>query len=701
MKFLIPSLVASLFCVTPSVLAKPASEDGAANKKRVIIKFRNDAGKSEAYNCDGGGQNFCSSFDGRYHVVCKSLPQEAIDALKTNPNIESVTDDVGIHAAGWSENNEAIVESAAKQLRGMNDADRQLFQAIGYAGIRTQYNQVPQAIGPGSGKTRVCVADSGYGLGHPDLPSSGYVDGSDLSNSNRWDEDEASHGTPVSSIIAALDNNDCALGVNPTAAGGNFEFFMARCLDNQISAFASDAVEAVQSCLDSKQPDENLVINMSFQFDSEPQSSSFRQIFTDFYDNENVLLIAAAGNGGDFETSMAYPAYYPGVMSVAAAGGNNAIAPFSLRNDQIEISAPGISIRGATTIDGGFGCGDNSGTSFASPYVAGIAAKVWSHFPQCNNKQIRQALRESAQLRNGATSCDSEQGNGHVNAVQVYNFLLERTSNGGCDVPEYIGPGGCFGGVNVLSTPPPTLPPSPLPTSPPSVPPSPAPTGEPTKTPTSLPTSPPSVPPSPSPTSEPTQDPTSLPTSPPSVPPTTSPTPSPTVILFSTPPPTEAPTPFPSSSPTSNPTPIPTAPPIPEEILISTLPPTEAPTPIPSNPPTTNPTASPTNPPSTTPSYSPTAPPTAMPTKDPTPQPSTPPTSQPTMAPTTSPTHAPTPAQTETCLERRARCSDSNECCDGLECRKNRCRRQKESKSRRRLIVRGNFEDDIWSSSDE
>mmetsp|Transcript_20846 Transcript_20846/g.27452 ORF Transcript_20846/g.27452 Transcript_20846/m.27452 type:complete len:81 (+) Transcript_20846:36-278(+) len=54
-----------------------------------------------------------------------------------------------------------------------------------------------------------------------------------------------------------------------------------------------------------------------------------------------------------------------------------------------------------------------SGTSAATPHVAGVAALVWSHFPQCSNKQIREALLQSAQDL-GPVGCDEKNGYGQL-----------------------------------------------------------------------------------------------------------------------------------------------------------------------------------------------------------------------------------------------------------------------------------------------
>ena len=71
--------------------------------------------------------------------------------------------------------------------------------------------------------------------------------------------------------------------------------------------------------------------------------------FNTFHTDNDVLLIAAAGNGGD--TSYFYPASFSTVMSVAAVDSNKEHANFSQRNNQVDISAPGVNI--LSTVPGG------------------------------------------------------------------------------------------------------------------------------------------------------------------------------------------------------------------------------------------------------------------------------------------------------------------------------------------------------------
>merc|ERR1711920_944962 len=131
-----------------------------------------------------------------------------------------------------------------------------------------------------------------------------------------------------------------------------------------------------------------------------------------------------------------YPASYSSFMSVAAIDSNENLASFSQRNDQVEISAPGVQVMSTipkskyTSFDG---------TSMASPHVAGVAGLLRTHFPKCKNHQIRNAMLKSAKDIS-SKGCDSKTGYGLIQAKEAYKLLENKCGgNLGSDKPV----GGC------------------------------------------------------------------------------------------------------------------------------------------------------------------------------------------------------------------------------------------------------------------
>ena len=161
-------------------------------------------------------------------------------------------------------------------------------------------------------------------------------------------------------------------------------------------------------------------------------SSIENEIYSNYY-NQGIHIVAAAGNAGSSDKS--YPASYPSVISVASVGSNNQRSSFSQYNNQVEISAPGGSIY--STYKTGYAY--LSGTSMATPHVAGVIALLRMLHPQCDVNAIRRVIAYTAkdlQTKN----CDWQTGHGLIQAKTAYDrlalgncgYLTGYPSNEGC-----------------------------------------------------------------------------------------------------------------------------------------------------------------------------------------------------------------------------------------------------------------------------
>eukprot|EP01083_Nonionella_stella_P275225 934645_1 len=154
--------------------------------------------------------------------------------------------------------------------------------------------------------------------------------------------------------------------------------------------------------------------------------SGSSQAASDAYDrmlnDDNILIVAAAGNGGK-NAAKSYPASYESVMSVAATDINDNVSGFSQENDQVDIAAPGVYVLSTLPLHvASSGYSAWSGTSMACPHVSGVAALVWSHHPTKSAVEIRQALEGSA-VDMGATGRDDAYGHGLLRADLAMEFL--------------------------------------------------------------------------------------------------------------------------------------------------------------------------------------------------------------------------------------------------------------------------------------
>jgi len=148
-------------------------------------------------------------------------------------------------------------------------------------------------------------------------------------------------------------------------------------------------------------------------------SSTSETAYQNMLDNEDVLLVAAAGNSGS--AAYSYPASYNAIISVAAVDQFGDKAWFSQYNDQVEIAAPGVAVN-STIVGGGYSF--KSGTSMATPHVAGVAALIWSHDPSRSATEVRNALTATARKRAGTSVRDDEYGHGIVQAASAKLYLL-------------------------------------------------------------------------------------------------------------------------------------------------------------------------------------------------------------------------------------------------------------------------------------
>ena len=262
---------------------------------------------------------------------------------------------------------------------------------------------------------KVCIIDSGYDISHPDLPSdpnvvTGYT--GPLS-AGAWNYDEGGHGTHVAGTIAAIGGN--GKGVVGVSRNGQLRLHIVKVFSGRRWAWGSTLVAAVEECVASGAN----IVNMSLggPYPSQAARDAYDRIFYE----ENVLLVAAAGNGGNTEHS--YPASYDSVMSVAGTDSNNNHYTLSQRNNQVDIAAPGVGVMSTVPRNvywGGYA--SFSGTSMATPHVSGVAALVWSLNPGKSAADIREALEASAQDL-GSEGRDDYFGHGLVRADKAMEFL--------------------------------------------------------------------------------------------------------------------------------------------------------------------------------------------------------------------------------------------------------------------------------------
>ena len=114
-----------------------------------------------------------------------------------------------------------------------------------------------------------------------------------------------------------------------------------------------------------------------------------------------IIVVAAAGNGGDVYDGGGSPGNSPAAIDVAAADSSDTIAAFSARgirgagNLKPDLTAPGVAINSVAFGTGNIGFTEN-GTSMATPHVAGAAALIRTLYPTWSVQQVKAALMDTA-----------------------------------------------------------------------------------------------------------------------------------------------------------------------------------------------------------------------------------------------------------------------------------------------------------------
>ena len=162
-----------------------------------------------------------------------------------------------------------------------------------------------------------------------------------------------------------------------------------------------------------------------------------------------MLIVAAAGNEGSVSgvgETMGYPAKYDGVLAVAAVNKHNHRAFWSSTGFELGISAPGVKIRSSVP---GAGYATYSGTSMATPHVAGVAALVYGAHPDWTNQQVKQKIIDTATplgnhwlygagLVNAAAAADLPVGTEGM--ATVAEFATDDAGIDDAGVPFSLGP---------------------------------------------------------------------------------------------------------------------------------------------------------------------------------------------------------------------------------------------------------------------
>src|SRR2546426_3710263 len=371
---------------------------GQNQKVHVVILFKEKLSDKQInlVRLDGG------EIKRSYHIIngiSVDIERDKINSLKNDPSVISVDPDLEVKALDLN-------------------ADTQIGA-----------NQVwISATGQG---IPVAILDTGVDTTHPEFAGRIALCHSEITNTDTC-EDTNGHGTHVAGIAGAAGINPSAKGVAPAVS-----LFSDQVLD----ATGSGSISVIIAGIDYATAHGAKVISMSLGTSAistnQPNCDTAIPSLTTAINNAvaaGVTVVAAAGNSGI--KGVGAPGCISSTIAVGAVDNTDTIASFSSVGGPMAdhgIVAPGVNIFSSWLLDG---YATLSGTSMATPHVAGTIALMMQSNPSLTPAQIKNTLFSTACTGITSPSCpsgavpNSVYGHGRVDALAAHNAVVAQTAPG-------------------------------------------------------------------------------------------------------------------------------------------------------------------------------------------------------------------------------------------------------------------------------
>lgn len=249
------------------------------------------------------------------------------------------------------------------EFRHRSAMQESLDSELGWGKIETGLAEIwSQSKGEG---IVVAMLDTGCDINHPDLAGQIIMERNFTSGEEDFDVDDyVGHGTHCAGIVAAIQDGKGVVGMAPKA-----KLMIGKVLNDKGYGQTSWITAGIYWAVDSGAH----VISMSLGGPGDDPAMDKAIQYA--YDND-VVVVAAAGNSGEAEDSIGFPGSYENVMTIGSLDSGLARSYFSATGPSIDFMAPGRDIL-STYPEGKYT--RMSGTSMATPLVAGLVALLLSH----------------------------------------------------------------------------------------------------------------------------------------------------------------------------------------------------------------------------------------------------------------------------------------------------------------------------------
>ncbi|MDR6507310.1 S8 family serine peptidase [Arthrobacter oryzae] len=397
-RILIASVTAVIMGFGAITFALPGNAAGPQSSHiagQIMVKFRDHGAAAGVLRQHGLSEGRGIGATGAQLIkVPAGKELQLIEALSRNPAVEyaepdevvtAATDDQYFPQQYALQNVGQPLTSTAGALLAANGTEDADVDAVEAWGVTT------------GGGTTVAILDTGVANAHDDIASqvvgyANFVSADTKEDPKANPEDKYGHGTHVAGIVAAKYNNKIGVaGVCPECS-----ILDVKVLNDSGSGSSSVIANGITWAADNGAK----VINMSLG--QRVSSRTLEAAVSDAW-NKGAVIVAAAGNAGT--QAKIYPGAYPNVIAVAATDNNDRKASFSTYGKWVDVAAPGVNVY-STFPNHPFVLGTQngrsqgydvaSGTSMASPVVAGVAALVWRTPAVTDNASVRAKIESTA-----------------------------------------------------------------------------------------------------------------------------------------------------------------------------------------------------------------------------------------------------------------------------------------------------------------